>query len=313
MLRLAQASSSETFERYGISPNQRRTGVTPENPAGNMDGELNIIEFYGGWEYVIRPIDPKRAEFIATFAEHTVANGSHIGYNWGDTSLFDYLKKNGKTDPADVLALVNVDCGTMAGAEVYFSGVHIEKLRTLCTWQIEEVLIPTGLFIKLTDKELLDNGKGLKRGDILVKTGHTATAIDSDGASWSRLVLDESGLNFYDALGDLTATYPAVPARMLKDNELRTKDLAGNSWYTFNEAGTVTVHLVSDRTYLVVLCNRNSTRSDCDIAAIVAAHRDNSHIITLHNGGKSKISVSGLSLSVKRGCAYGRLSVTALT
>ena len=51
-MRIAQASSSENFTNYGTAPNQRRTGVTAAHPEGNLDGELNIVGWYGPWEKV---------------------------------------------------------------------------------------------------------------------------------------------------------------------------------------------------------------------------------------------------------------------
>ena len=64
MIRIAQASSAEDFGRYGIAPNQRRTGASRTRPEGNLDGELNVVEWYDGWEAVYRPIDPMIAERI---------------------------------------------------------------------------------------------------------------------------------------------------------------------------------------------------------------------------------------------------------
>lgn len=38
----------------------------------------------------------------------------------------------------------------------------------------------TNAFVKLTDKDMLKSGKGIRRGDILWKSGHTAVALDTD-------------------------------------------------------------------------------------------------------------------------------------
>lgn len=181
MIRIAQASSSENFTKYGKAPNQRRTGASRTKPEGNLDGELNVVSWYGGWEAVYRPLDAEVAERIADFAYRAVANGNYIGYSWsGNTQLFDALKAKGSTDPMDVDTLVNCDCCTLVGADVYYAGIHDSGLRSMTTWKMDEVLTRTNAFTKLTGKEMLEKGKGIRRGDILWKTGHTAVALDTD-------------------------------------------------------------------------------------------------------------------------------------
>lgn len=181
MIRIAQASSSENFGKYGLAPNQRRTGASRTKPEGNLDGELNVVPWYGGWEAVYRAIDAEVAERIATIAYRAVANGNYIGYSWsGNTQLFDAMKKKGTTDPMDVDTLVNCDCGTKVGMCVYFAGIHDDGLRAMTTWREDEILMRTNAFVKLTDKEMLENGKGIRRGDIVLKSGHTAVVLDSD-------------------------------------------------------------------------------------------------------------------------------------
>jgi len=189
MIRIAQASSSEDFGKYGIAPNQRRTGVTKDKPQGNLDGELNIINWKGGWECVYRPIDEEVAEKIAQFFYKAVANGSHIGYSWsGNTGLFDALKKKGSTDPADVDTLVNTDCAALAGAAIYYAGIEDDRLRTLTTSKMDSVLMSTNCFIKLTGKEICEKGKGIRRGDLMWKSGHTACSLDTDPIDYHELV-----------------------------------------------------------------------------------------------------------------------------
>ena len=208
MIRIAQASSSENFTKYGKAPNQRRTGVTRTKPEGNLDGELNIVPWYGGWEKVYRPIDPSIAEKIANFSYRAVANGNYIGYSWsGNTQLFDALKEKGSTDPMDVDTLVNCDCATLVGAAIWYSGIHAEGLRTLTTWKMDTVLPATNAFNVLTTKELCEQGKGIRRGDILLKSGHTAVSLDTDD-SGVRVTLNNDGLFFNDEKWNLVGKYP---------------------------------------------------------------------------------------------------------
>ena len=281
-IRIAQAASSETYGKYGTAPNQRRTGVTISKPEGNLDGELNIVNFAGGWECVYRPKDDKVAEFIATFMYSAVTNGSHIGYSQDASrvGVFDECKKMTLPNPARITVLVNCDCATLVGAAIYFAGIKLDSLRKLCTWEMEDVLMKSGQFIKLTSKDLIQSGKGIKRGDILWKTGHTAVALDSDIST-------------------------------KKDFGIR--DLNGNTYYLYSSKGEASYILENDMTYLVTFCNRNAASNSNDVIAIVAAHRDASHINILKSSTSTKFSIKGLELTITRGCAYGRVSITRLT
>lgn len=184
MIRLAQASSSEFFSAWGVPPNQRRTGVTKQNPYGNLDGELNISPFYGGWTIVFRPVSSNLAERIAHFMEQAVKNPyGGYGQNNGQyprTGLFDALLKLKSTDPMDVKTLFNVDCSSLVGAGVYFSGVKMMALRTMYTGNQRDIFRTSGEFVEIFDKTLLQSAQGIRRGDILWKEGHTAVALDTD-------------------------------------------------------------------------------------------------------------------------------------
>lgn len=185
MIRLAQAASSEFFSAWGEPPNQRRTGVTASRPEGNMDGELNVVDFYGGWEIVFRPTSEVLANRIATFMEQAVKNGSFIGYGQNNgkyprTGVFDALAKMKENDPLKIKTLCNCDCSSLLGAAVYFSGVKMYALRDMYTGNQRDIFRTSGEFVELTDATLLQSGEGIKRGDCVWKKGHTAVALDSD-------------------------------------------------------------------------------------------------------------------------------------
>lgn len=190
MLRLAQAASSELGTKYGTPPNQLRT-------PGKLDGELNVVDFYGGWNYVFRPKDEKTAEAIADFMLGAVENGSYIGYGqdslksdggkYPRTTLWDNLFKMSDPNPRKVRKLCNCDCSALVGDALYFGAkIYNTDFRTMWTGTERKMIMDTGKFIELTDPLLLELGTGLKRGDILLRydpatqEGHTACAIDSD-------------------------------------------------------------------------------------------------------------------------------------
>lgn len=187
MIRIAQASSSETYTKFGTPPNQRRTGATKSKPGGNMDGELNVEAFHTGFAAVFRCTDPKIADKAATYAEHAVANGQYIGYgqNWIDdkypmSGLFDAIWKATDPDPAKVTTLVNCTCATLVGACYYAAGIYEPKFRLLNTGEQEAIMMGTGMFVKLTDPDLVNSGRGIRRGDVLWRNGHTAMVLDDD-------------------------------------------------------------------------------------------------------------------------------------
>lgn len=190
MLRLAQAASSENYSEYGTPPNQRRT-------PGKLDGELNVVNFYGGWQYVFRAKNENKAEQIADFVLGAVENAKYIGYGqdslksdggkYPRTTLFDALFNMSFADPRKVKKLCNCDCSALVGCALYYAAyIRNPEFRTMWTGTERQMIMDTGEFIELTDPLLLELGTGLKRGDILLwfnaatGKGHTAVAIDSD-------------------------------------------------------------------------------------------------------------------------------------
>ena len=190
MLRLAQAASSEFGTKYGTPPNQLRT-------PGKLDGERNVVNFYGGWQYVFRPKDEQTAERIADFVLGAVENGAYIGYGqdslksdggrYPRTTLFDALFQMADPDPRKVKTLCNCDCTALMGDALYFGAkIYNPDFRTMWSRTERKMIMDTGMFVELTDPLLLELGTGLMRGDILLRynaatqEGHTACAIDSD-------------------------------------------------------------------------------------------------------------------------------------
>lgn len=186
MIRIAQAASSEYGTKWGVPPNQRRTGATEKNPGGNMDGELNVVPFStNGWRKVYRAKNKAIGDRIAWIMERAVMNGSYFGYGQNNgqyprTGVFDELFKMSKPDPMEIKTLVNCDCSSLAGAAVYHAGVYMLQLRDMNTATEPDLLMRTGEFIELDDQALLQSAAGIRRGDILWKPGHTAVALDTD-------------------------------------------------------------------------------------------------------------------------------------
>ena len=317
-LRIAQASSSENKTKNGLPPNQRRTGVTTSKPQGNLDGELNVTDFSGGWSCIYRALDDDVAEKIATFMYSAVANGSHIGYSWnGDTryakntGLFDAMKDEGITSPSYLTAKVNCDCATLVGAAVYFAGIKLDSLRAMVTWKMDEILLGSGAFSKLEAKELCQKGTGIRRGDICWRSGHTAVCLDTDLSEPRISLTYQNGLVFTDSNGKVTAKYPPLGANLLKVNNLTTSRLDDNLYYLYSSKGSADYMLESDATYLITCTQRNSTTKSNDSVWIASIHKTNSHIIPIIDGA-SKATVTAQKLTINRASTYARVSITRL-
>lgn len=311
--KIAHAASSENYTNYGTAPNQRRTGATPSNPGGNMNGELNITDFTNSFTCIFRPKDKNIGEKIATFMEKAVANGSHIGYSWsGNTGVFDALVNQGITDPSQITTKVNCDCATLVGAAVYFSGIRDSRLRAMITAKEEEILLGTGQFTKITNAATIQKGIGIERGDILWRKGHTAVSLNTDVAN-ARYNLNDNSLTFKNDSGTQTGTYPSNGTMLLRDNKIRTKDAYANAYYLYSEKGSASYTLLNDMTYLVTFTQRNSTTSNNDAVWIISTHKNNSHLFALKSSSSTSASVNKLTLTINRGCVYGRISITCLT
>lgn len=186
MIRLAQAASSEYFSAWGEPPNTRRTGVTKDKPEGNMDGELSVVPFAdAGWTSVFRPVKDVVADKIAWIMERAVANWQYIGYGQNNgqyprTGVYDELMKMSNPDPMAIKKLVNCDCSSLVGAACYFAGVYAPQFRNMSTSTERQYLLGTGEFVEIKDAELLRSGRGVKRGDIFFKVGHTCVATGTD-------------------------------------------------------------------------------------------------------------------------------------
>ena len=241
MLRLAQAASSEYFSAYGTPPNQRRT-------QGKLDGELNIVPFYGGWQYVFRPKADKVAEHIANLMEGAVMNAAYIGYGQASlasdggkyprTGVFDALFDMSDPDTRKITNLCNCDCSSLVGACVYATArlepkFYLPELRTMWTGTERSILMGTGAFVELKDPLLLELGTGIKRGDILLMEGHTAVAIDSDDHkdTFPVQIVNCAKSRIRSGPGVEFETVQIVNCGDILDAEGTTEDMDGFPWY----------------------------------------------------------------------------------
>lgn len=317
MLRLAQAASSEYYSAWGVPPNQRRTGATPGNPGGNMDGELNIVPFYGGWEYVFRAKDERVAKCIAWLMEGAVENGAHIGYSQCNSDypregVFDALFSMVDPDTRRIKIPVNCDCTSLLSGCVFSSGrydtrLYVPELRTMWSGNERELLMATGAFIELTDPLLLELGTGLRRGDILLKTGHTAVAVDSDDHkdTYPIVICNCAMSRIRKGPGMEYDTITTVVAGTILNAEGKAVDEDGTVWYrviygeqTGYTSAVYAMPLPEARCTADTWLRKEPGTKGKQIIVIPAG-------ATVYLTGEKKTALSGVIPRVWYGCVYG--------
>lgn len=182
MVRIGQASIDENGKAKG-------------GKAGNQTGkELNIKNWYnGGWHTVLRAKDPKVAERMAINCE-IGCNNKNIGYdqNQRNTLRTEAVKTRfdlSKVEPCET------DCSAYMSVCAEASGVAMYGQYTSgnapTTANMVQKFYNTGMFDVLTNKTYLNRDDHLKRGDILVKKGHTVMVLDNGINQYDKPVISK--------------------------------------------------------------------------------------------------------------------------
>lgn len=153
--------------------------------AGDQTGvEVHIQNWYdGGWHSVIRPKSAAIAEKIANACEKA-CNNNKIGYDqWERNSLYIEAQKVGM-DFSKITTPCECDCSSLVSTcciaagmspSIFYAGGNMRTTNTLL-----DACNATGQFTILTSPNYTKSKDYLKRGDILLSTGHTVIVL-SDG------------------------------------------------------------------------------------------------------------------------------------
>lgn len=154
------------------------------NVAGDSTGkEVCTRGWYdGGWHTVLRCKDSQKAEIMAQACEKACAN-ANVGYDQNQRNTLRAQAKAAKWDlskvgkcECDCSSLVTV-CAECANIDIPYNGSNAPTTSTM----VKE-FTSTGEFEEpLTDSKYLTSDKYLRRGDILVKKGHTVMVLE-DGS-----------------------------------------------------------------------------------------------------------------------------------
>lgn len=146
--------------------------------------------YNGGWHTVLRPKNKTLAEKSAAACEAACANNK-IGYDqYGRNSLHKQAKAVGY-DLAKITTACECDCSSLMHVCAMAGGADLNYgSNGMTTRTMVDKLVATGDYEKLTESKYLTTDVNLKRGDILVKSGHTVMVLE-DGTKTVAIVLPE--------------------------------------------------------------------------------------------------------------------------
>lgn len=150
-------------------------GKSKGGKAGDQTGkEVRTQEWYcytsSPWLYVFRAKKKEQLEAIAKAAEDIVA--ANVGYDQSQrTTLFTEAQKH-DFDFAKMEHATETDCSAMVAVCCNAAGISVSK--DMYTGNEKAVLMATKKFDCLDQECYTRSSQKLKRGDILLKNGHTA-------------------------------------------------------------------------------------------------------------------------------------------
>lgn len=156
-------------------------GKATGGAAGDQTGkEVCIRGWYnGGWHTVLRPKTGTLAEKSAKACEAACAN-DHIGYDQGQRNTLNAKAKAVSYDISKITADCACDCSALMHVCAIAGGANLTYgSNALTTRTMVHAFEKSGDYEKLTDSKYLISDKYLKRGDVLVKTGHTVMVLEN--------------------------------------------------------------------------------------------------------------------------------------
>ena len=145
--------------------------------------EVCIRAWYkGGWHTVLRPKSSTLAEKSAKACEAACSNDK-VGYDQGGRNTLYTKAKAVGFDLAKITAACECDCSSLMHVCAIAGGAKLEYgSNGMTTRTMVDELVASGDYEKLTDSKYLTTDANLRRGDILVKSGHTIMVLE-DGAN----------------------------------------------------------------------------------------------------------------------------------
>lgn len=138
--------------------------------------------YNGNWHTVLRPIDPEVAEKMASACEAGCAN-EKIGYDQWQRNTLRTQAKAVNWDLSKITVPCECDCSSFMSVCAECAGIDIPYYggNAPTTSSMVDAFSSTGEFKVLKESKYLTTDEYLKRGDILVKSGHTVMVLE-DGS-----------------------------------------------------------------------------------------------------------------------------------
>ena len=141
--------------------------------------------YNGNWHTVLRPKSRTLAEKSAKACEAACAN-DNLGYDQGGRNTLYPQAKAVNFDLSKITTPCECDCSSLMHVCAIAGGANIPYgSNGLTTRNMVAAFVNSGDYEKLTASKYLTSDKYLKRGDVLVKTGHTAMNLTDGSASGS--------------------------------------------------------------------------------------------------------------------------------
>lgn len=136
------------------------------------------------WHTVLRPIDPEVAEKMAVACEAGCAN-KNVGYDQNNRNTLRTQAKTVNWDISKITVPCECDCSSYmsvcaecAGIDIPYNGNNAPTTSTMVN-----AFKSTGEFKVLQETKYLTSDEYLKRGDVLVKNGHTVMVLENGSKS----------------------------------------------------------------------------------------------------------------------------------
>lgn len=137
--------------------------------------------YKGSWHTVLRPKSRSLADKSAAACEAACANDK-IGYDQGGRNTLHARAKTVKFDLSKIAIACECDCSSLMHVCAIAGGANLAYgSNGLHTRSMVDGFVKSGDYEKLTDEKYLTSDEYLRRGDVLVKTGHTVMVLE-DGA-----------------------------------------------------------------------------------------------------------------------------------
>lgn len=136
------------------------------------------------WHTVLRAKDKNVAEKMAIACEDGCAN-KNIGYDQNQRNTLRTQAQAVKYDLSKITVPCECDCSSFMAVCAECGGVNIpyNGKNAPTTSTMVKAFKATGKFEVLTDSKYLTSDENLKRGDILVKKGHTVMVLENGSNS----------------------------------------------------------------------------------------------------------------------------------